>query len=78
MSRARLSHFFAHLKLFHIGLSWGGYESLVLPVELPLRTASPLDLQGSLLRVHAGLEDVDDLAQDFRDALDAACQAHPA
>ena len=72
MSRAQLSCFFSRLQLFGIGLSWGGYESLALPVDPPARAVRPLPFNGPLVRVHAGLEDVDDLVRDFSAALDAA------
>jgi cystathionine beta-lyase len=72
MSAQALSTLFSRLQLFGIGLSWGGYESLALPVEKPLRTARPLDFDGHLIRVHAGLESAQDLLDDFSAALDAA------
>ncbi len=75
LSRAQLSVFFASLRLFGIGLSWGGYESLALPVDPPVRSVRSLACEGPLIRVHAGLEDVDDLAADFVSALDAASRA---
>ncbi len=75
MSRAQSSIFFASLRLFGIGLSWGGYESLALPVDPPARSVRPLPCDGPLIRVHAGLEDVDDLTADFSSALDAALRA---
>jgi cystathionine beta-lyase len=55
------------LKHFGIGFSWGGYESLVLPVELDrIRTAtSPAPLPGAIVRLSIGLEDVDDLIADL-------------
>jgi cysteine-S-conjugate beta-lyase len=58
------------LRLFGIGYSWGGYESLVLPVD-PLRTVStpPAD---NLVRLHIGLEDPDDLIADLAAAFDQA------
>jgi len=74
MAQAQLSRFFDRLQLFGIGLSWGGYESLALPVDPPTRTVAPLPHTGPLVRVHAGLEDVDDLVTDFTDALTAAHQ----
>jgi cystathionine beta-lyase len=51
------------LKLFGIGFSWGGYESLAMPVH-PIRTVSkpPAD---NLVRLHVGLEDPDDLMEDL-------------
>lgn len=72
MAREQLSRFFDRLELFGIGLSWGGFESLVLPVDKPQRATAVLDLPGPLLRVHAGLENAEDLVRDFCDALDAA------
>ncbi|MFL6830044.1 MAG: cystathionine beta-lyase, partial [Sphingomicrobium sp.] len=55
------------LELFGIGYSWGGYESLVLPVD-PLRTASKAPAS-NLVRLHVGLEDPDDLIDDLKAAL---------
>lgn len=75
MSPAQLSEFFSRLRLFGIGLSWGGYESLALPVDAPTRTARTLPCDGPLIRVHAGLESADDLIEDFTGALDAAMRA---
>lgn len=63
--------FFDNLKLFGIGLSWGGFESLVVPVGTPDRSFAR-DQEGYLVRVHAGLEHIDDLLMDFHKALDLA------
>ncbi len=53
------------LQLFGIGSSWGGFESLVLPVD-PARTRLRNDKSiGYLLRLHIGLEDPDDLISDL-------------
>jgi cystathionine beta-lyase len=53
------------MELFGMGASWGGFESLILPVYPDrLRTAVPWR-SGSVLRLHAGLEDVDDLIADL-------------
>ena len=52
--------------LFRMGYSWGGFESLILPADpAPLRTAVPWRAEGPLLRLHAGLEDPDDLIADL-------------
>ncbi len=56
------------LSLFGIGYSWGGYESLAIPAEL-VRTATRLDLEGPLIRLHIGLEHPDDLIGDLAAAL---------
>jgi cystathionine beta-lyase len=54
------------LELFGMGFSWGGYESLILPVEPGKhRSATHWSAPGPLLRIHAGLEDVDDLIADL-------------
>ena len=68
-----LGRLFDNLKLFGIGLSWGGFESLVVPVGQPVRQHTPAP-QGYLIRVHAGLEHIDDLLLDFQRALDIALQ----
>ncbi len=54
------------LELYGIGASWGGYESLVMPMRpAELRTATVWPHQGPAFRVHAGLEAVDDLVSDL-------------
>ena len=54
------------LRHFGIGYSWGGYESLALPVDpVLLRTAVPWRAAGPLVRLHIGLEDPDDLIADL-------------
>ena len=58
------------LKLFGMGFSWGGVESLLLPVSAAFRTvtAGPpcaaLE-DGQLMRIHAGLEAPEDLIADL-------------
>lgn len=61
--------FVERLKLFGIGWSWGGYESLACPANLKgLRTlAQPQE--GPLVRLHIGLEDPADLIADLANAL---------
>ena len=70
VSRAALGVFFDSLELFGIGLSWGGYESLALPMDAPSRAARPWTHDGPLLRIHAGLESCNDLVHDMQSALD--------
>ena len=57
------------LELFGIGYSWGGYESLALPVS-PLRKVSSAPAK-NLVRLHIGLEDPEDLIEDLARALAA-------
>lgn len=58
------------LDLFGLGASWGGYESLIL-TGYPERTrsATTWTAPGPLLRIHAGLEDPDDLIADLEAGL---------
>ncbi len=65
--RADLAALVDNLRLFRMGFSWGGYESLILPVRLDgIRTAEPAaDAHGPLLRLHVGLEDPADLIADL-------------
>ena len=54
------------LELFKLGFSWGGYESLILPVfPKNERKIAKWNEKGILLRIHVGLEDVDDLIEDL-------------
>ncbi|WP_448211547.1 cystathionine beta-lyase [Colwellia sp. MEBiC06753] len=52
---------------FKMGYSWGGFESLILANEHigKLRSATTWPYQGPLIRLHIGLEDVDDLIEDL-------------
>ncbi|HEX8841252.1 MAG TPA: cystathionine beta-lyase [Sphingomicrobium sp.] len=65
--RAERNAFVERLELFGIGYSWGGYESLAIPVN-PLRTVSKAPAQ-NLIRLHIGLEDPEDLIEDLGRAL---------
>jgi cysteine-S-conjugate beta-lyase len=54
------------LELFGMGYSWGGFESLILPFDpSEYRTATKWQSEGPALRLHIGLEDVDDLRADL-------------
>jgi cystathionine beta-lyase len=54
------------LELFGIGASWGGYESLIMPMSPgDARSATKWPYAGPCFRIHAGLESVDDLLADL-------------
>ena len=59
--------FVDRLELFGIGYSWGGFESLAMPVY-PYRTLTKPPAE-NLVRVHIGLEDPDDLIADLESSL---------
>lgn len=62
------------MSLFGMGYGWGGYESLMIPVIL-LRKLGPK--RGPLLRLHIGLEDVEDLLEDLNEGLKRFDEAKP-
>jgi cystathionine beta-lyase len=58
------------MRLFGMGYSWGGYESLMIRADLKnCRTARPWHAVGRTLRISAGLEDPEDLIADLDDGL---------
>jgi cystathionine beta-lyase len=58
------------LRLFSIGASWGGFESLVVPANMrQARTVTDWSQYPFLIRLHVGLEDTDDLIADLEQAL---------
>lgn len=69
-SVAAATAFIEGMTHFKIGFSWGGFESLTMiyPTVAKYRTATRWEAAGPVIRLHVGLEDVDDLKAD----LDAA------
>jgi cystathionine beta-lyase len=54
------------MQIFHMGYSWGGYESLIVPTNVrSIRTATSWNFEGPLVRLHVGLESVSDLKDDL-------------
>ena len=73
-SDAQVIAFLDHLKLFAMGYSWGGYESLAVPFDCTsYRSATPFNPGGRAVRLNIGLETPADLIAD----LDAALAAMP-
>jgi cysteine-S-conjugate beta-lyase len=71
--KEKASAFVDALELFGIGYSWGGFESLALPVHPETcRSEVPWDKNKALIRLQVGLEDVDDLIGDIEAALGIA------
>jgi cystathionine beta-lyase len=68
VAKEKFAVFMDSLKLFGMGYSWGGYESLIVPAHIH-RTAAPFKSEGPLVRIHAGLEKADDLIADLDQAL---------
>ncbi|GGB44520.1 cystathionine beta-lyase [Roseibium aquae] len=70
---AQSTAFFNALELFGLGYSWGGFESLAIPVRLKgIRTTTTPDPAVKSARIHIGLEDPEDLIKDLKRALEVA------
>lgn len=74
--QAKVDAFLNSLELFGMGFSWGGFESLAIPCDVTTyRTATQWTREGQLIRLHIGLEDVDDLKNDLSAAFKAMADA---
>ena len=70
LKTADRARFVDSLTMFGIGYSWGGYESLAMPVDgYRMVSAAPAP---NLVRLHIGLEDPDDLIDDLASAFSAS------
>lgn len=67
---AALAAMLDHMKLFALGYSWGGFESLIVPFTPGYsRSATQWTETGALVRISAGLEDAGDLIADLEAGL---------
>ncbi len=68
VARKRIDAMLDGMRLFGMGWSWGGFESLIIPIfPETVQTATRWDPGGPCLRVAIGLEDPDDLIADLAD-----------
>ena len=69
LNNDELASYLDNFNLFSMAYSWGGFESLILanqPEQIAaLRPGGELDFSGTLIRLHIGLENVDDLIADL-------------
>ncbi|MBD1402599.1 cystathionine beta-lyase [Leclercia adecarboxylata] len=69
LSNDKLANYLDNFSLFSMAYSWGGFESLILPNQpeqiAELRPGGEVDFTGTLIRLHIGLENVDDLIADL-------------
>ncbi|HAT1609742.1 TPA: cystathionine beta-lyase [Raoultella planticola] len=69
LTDAELAAYLDNFSLFSMAYSWGGFESLILanqPEQIAsIRPQAEVDFSGTLIRVHIGLENVDDLLADL-------------
>ena len=65
-NREKIASMLNGMKIFNLGFSWGGFESLLFPEQpKPIRTAETWSEEGFSLRLHIGLEDVEDIRADL-------------
>jgi cystathionine beta-lyase len=70
VAKARVDALLDGMRLFRMGWSWGGFESLIIPAHPErTRTATRWEARGPYLRLHVGLEDPQDLIADLADGL---------
>jgi cystathionine beta-lyase len=70
VAKARVDAMLDGMRLFAMGWSWGGFESLIIPTwPERARTATRWEAGGPCLRLHVGLEDPADLIDDLSDGL---------
>lgn len=73
---AAVEAFIDALRVFGLGFSWGGFESLAIHCDPQLKSRPGItDLGGPLVRLHVGLEDPADLIADLSQALAAYAAA---
>ena len=61
-----MASFLDNLELFSMGASWGAFESLIIPADAAAtRSAARWQSSDQLFRVHAGMENIDDLIADL-------------
>ncbi|SIQ00552.1 cystathionine beta-lyase [Rhizobium sp. RU20A] len=70
--KPRAHAFLDALRLFGLGYSWGGYESLAVHVSLADRKVTKAPEEGPVIRLQIGLEDVADIRRDIEAGLAAA------
>ncbi len=74
LSREALADFLDNFRHFSMAYSWGGFESLILanqPQEIAaIRPENEPHLPGTLIRLHIGLENVEDLIADLASGFD--------
>lgn len=68
-SETQLAKMFDGFEVFAMGYSWGGFESLIIPA-IPQRSISISKNENPLIRIHAGLEDEEDLIDDLKAGLE--------
>lgn len=72
--RETLARMLDNMQLCSMGFSWGGFETLLIPIDpRPVRAVSKWPYEGQAFRIHVGLEHVDDIIEDLERGLERLC-----
>jgi cysteine-S-conjugate beta-lyase len=70
VEKARIAAMLDGMRLFRMGWSWGGFESLIIPANVArAKRTLRWNAAGPYLRLHVGLESAEDLIDDLADGL---------
>lgn len=69
-SKSVIANMVDNMKIFGIGASWGGFESLIMPIDpSSIRTAKKWPHKNTCIRIYTGLESSDDIIKDLEQGL---------
>ena len=66
LKKKNISYFLDNLQLFKIGFSWGGFESLIIPINNLSPVTKSCKSPVFWFRIHVGLESSSDLIDDLK------------
>ncbi len=68
-SNKTIQKFYEKLKIFKLGYSWGGFDSLITFPRIKKRNFKEKKINGNLIRLYCGLENSEDQIKDINNAL---------
>lgn len=70
-SKKAVARMVDNMKIFGIGASWGGFESLIMPIDpVNIRTTSKWPHKNTCIRIYVGLEASSDIIKDLENGLE--------
>ena len=70
IKKNKIEKFVNNLKFFKLGFSWGGYESLIIPLNSLKPAIKNSKIDNYWFRIHVGLEAKEDLINDLKFAIE--------
>ena len=70
IKKNKIEKFINNLKFFKLGFSWGGYESLIIPINSLKPAIKDSKINNYWFRIHVGLEAKEDLINDLKFAIE--------